>query len=179
MTSNLGTLAIVMGWLIVILVGVIGAVIIWKMFTGKIDLSTILNDSANGGKASLSRLQFLIFTFVIALSLFLITVGGNCADKSCPKFPDPIPNGIFALLGISAATYAVSKGVDANKDVGVAQANATSDVAKANMAQANAVQASATEAAAAHAHAAQANAAATAALANAAAANAAAGKKTD
>jgi hypothetical protein len=160
MTSNLSILAIVIGWLIVILIGVIGAVIIWKMFSGKIDLSTILNDSANGGKASLSRLQFLIFTFVIALSLFLITVG-NCDGKNCPKFPD-IPNGIFALLGISAATYAVSKGVDANKDVGVAQANATSNVALANTAQANA---------------AQEKAAATAALANAALVNAAAAQK--
>jgi len=36
MTSNLSILAIVIGWLIVTIIGVIGAVIIWKMFSSAI-----------------------------------------------------------------------------------------------------------------------------------------------
>ena len=105
------TLAIVAGWTITILVLLIGLVITWKIFTGAIDITTVLNEPGSS-KASLSRLQFLIFTFVIALSLFLVIIG---AEKG-PEFPD-VPEGIFALLGISAGTFVVSKGVEANKVV--------------------------------------------------------------
>ena len=124
MATSLATLICVIGWLLVILIGLIGAVIIWKLVSGKIDLSTILND--NTGKASLSRLQFLIFTFVIAMTLFLVIVGNGA-----PHFPTDIPSGIFALLGISAGTYAVSKGVDANQKVGAANAAAAQTQAEA------------------------------------------------
>jgi uncharacterized BrkB/YihY/UPF0761 family membrane protein len=112
-----GTLALVAGWTITIVVGLIGLLIIWKIATGKIDISAILNEPGQP-KASLSRLQFLIFTFVIALSLFLVIVGQNP-----PGFPKDIPPGIFALLGISAGTYVVSKGVEANRSVELAKAN--------------------------------------------------------
>jgi hypothetical protein len=54
--------------------------------------------------ASMSRFQLLIFTLVIALSLFLVVV-------SKMEFPDRIPPEILTLLGISASTYAVSKGI--------------------------------------------------------------------
>jgi hypothetical protein len=52
----------------------------------------------------MSRFQLLIFTLVIALSLFLVVV-------SKMQFPDTIPPEILTLLGISASTYAVSKGI--------------------------------------------------------------------
>lgn len=110
------TLALAAGWTITALVALIGLVIIWKIITGKIDISSILNEPGSP-KASLSRLQFLIFTFVIALSLFLVVVGASGG----PKLPD-IPAGIFALLGISAGTYVVSKGVEANKNVEMTKA---------------------------------------------------------
>jgi len=116
--NNYKTLALAAGWTITALVALIGLIIIWKIFTGKIDISSILNESESS-KASLSRLQFLIFTFVIALSLFLVIVG----VPDGPTFPK-IPPEIFALLGISAGTYVVSKGVDANKSVEIAKAKA-------------------------------------------------------
>src|SRR5262249_49131478 len=60
------------------------------------------------------RFQFMIFTFVIALSLFLVIVG-----KSPPQFPNIIPGGILALLGISGSSFLVSKGIQFSDPAGV------------------------------------------------------------
>ena len=108
-------LACVFGWILTIIIGAIGAKIVVLIIQGKkgIDLTNILVEPTTG-KASLSRLQFLIFTFVIALSLFLVVIVG---DGKTPKFPDKIAPEILLLLGISGGTYAVAKGVDANKRV--------------------------------------------------------------
>jgi hypothetical protein len=56
----------------------------------------------------MSRFQFLIFTFVIAISLLVIVVSGTL-----PAFPKEIPAGVLTLIGISASTFAVSKGIQA------------------------------------------------------------------
>lgn len=98
-------LAFLVGSVILINVASIGLVVLINMATNRIDLSDLLKEP--DGKTSLSRLQFLIFTFVISLSLFLITVHNY-------KFPDKIPPEILTLLGISASTYAVSKGITAS-----------------------------------------------------------------
>jgi hypothetical protein len=86
-----------------------GFMILAGIASGKIDISRILEEKASDGTysgASMSRFQLLIFTFVIAVSLFLIVVNtGN--------FPRSIPPEVLALLGISATTYAVSKGIQA------------------------------------------------------------------
>jgi hypothetical protein len=92
------------GYGLLVLTLLFGMVILVEIIRGNIDLKFLLSEGANG--ASMSRFQLLIFTFVIALSLFLI-VANN------PKgFPE-IPANILALLGISASTYAVSKGIAA------------------------------------------------------------------
>ncbi len=57
------------------------------------------------GVASLSRFQFLIFTIIFALTIFLVILGA----KDGPKFPKTIPNYVFILLGISSGTYVLSK----------------------------------------------------------------------
>ncbi len=101
-TTALDRLAIVVGYVIVILVfffGFIALIRVWQA-----DLSSLLCEPGEN-KASMSRFQLLIFTFVIAFSLLLIIV-----SSSPPKFPE-IPGGILTLLGISASTYAVSKGI--------------------------------------------------------------------
>lgn len=86
-----------------------GFMILAAIASGKIDISRILEEKTNDGTfsgASMSRFQLLIFTFVIAVSLFLIVVNtGN--------FPKSIPPEVLTLLGISATTYAVSKGIQA------------------------------------------------------------------
>jgi hypothetical protein len=79
-------------------------VILLGIASGEIVIDTILSES--GGGASMSRFQLLIFTFVIALSLFFI-VANN------PKQFPSVPTDILTLLGISATTYGVSKGIQA------------------------------------------------------------------
>lgn len=97
------TLVTMIGWVLTTLVGGFGLIILWQMATGKIDLSNLVGEP-NGSGASLSRFQFLIFTFVISMCLFWVIV-----EKK--GFPDDIPNGIFVLLGISSSSYLISKGI--------------------------------------------------------------------
>lgn len=103
-------LALIAGWVILIFIAALGGVILWSMVTGKIDLSELISEP--NGDASMSRLQLLIFTFVIATSLFLIIVYGHA-------FPATIPQGVLVLLGISSSSYLVSKGIQFSSAAGV------------------------------------------------------------
>ena len=110
--KELTTLALVCGWILCIFVGLLAARILWLMFRGDIDLSQLISEPT--GDASLSRFQFLVFTFVIALSLFLVIVG----NPKQPTFPD-IPGTVLSLLGISGSSYLVSKGIQYSDPSGV------------------------------------------------------------
>jgi len=153
-------MAQVCGMILCLFVGALGLTIVVWIWTGRIDLSELLNEA--NGQASMSRFQLLIFTFVIAISLFeLVEMRANPTG-----FPD-IPTGVLTLLGISASTYAVGKGIsysqpqimlaqatrgnggdggDANDAVAAAQAAASQAAAHAASAQ-QAVQQTATNAA--------------------------------
>jgi hypothetical protein len=109
-------LVLTIGWILALFVAIVGAIIIGLMATGRIDLSRLLSEP--NGDASFSRFQFLIFTFVVALSLFLVIVGGPTC-KDCPKFPAAIPGTVLALLGISSSSYLVSKGIQFSNEEGV------------------------------------------------------------
>ena len=108
--------AVVMEWVITVFIACLGAIILFKILQGKIDLSSVLDEMADPSnaagasptpKASLSRLQMLLFTFVIAgLYLTLCLEAGQLID---------IPNQVLGLLGISGGSYVVSKGIQANK----------------------------------------------------------------
>jgi hypothetical protein len=81
--------------------------VLWKIYNGDISLNGLLAEippdgkSVDASKASLSRFQFLIFTFVIAgLFLLLSIEAGSFVD---------IPQNVLVLLGISGGTYVVSK----------------------------------------------------------------------
>ena len=87
--------------------------VIWKLW--KVDFADLLKDPTTD-KASLSRLQFLIFTFVIAISFVICVLGDG---KAAPIFPY-VPPTVLVLLGISGGTYAVSKGVDSSKETRLA-----------------------------------------------------------
>lgn len=104
---NFHLLALVMGWTVTILIAAFALGIIYKMIKGDINLQYLI--AGADGDASLSRFQFLIFTFVIAMGLFLIILSVNP-----PAFPTTIPGGILALLGISGGSYVTSKAVGAN-----------------------------------------------------------------
>jgi hypothetical protein len=94
-------LVLAAGYAAVLLVFFYGLMVLILMATGSINLSELLEDDTGG--ASMSRLQLLVFTFVIALSFFALV-----ATKG--QFPD-VPANVLALLGISATTYGVSKGI--------------------------------------------------------------------
>jgi hypothetical protein len=82
-----------------------GFMVLAAIASGKIDISRLLEEKDSpGGGASMSRFQFLVFTFVVAISLLLIVVWNH-------DFPKDIPAGVLTLLGISATTFAVSKGI--------------------------------------------------------------------
>jgi hypothetical protein len=100
----LNKLKIATGFTLLALVFLYGFAVLVYIANGKIDLSDLLSETGDSKGASMSRFQLLIFTLVIALSLFLVVVS-NMA------FPPSIPPEILTLLGISASTYAVSKGI--------------------------------------------------------------------
>jgi hypothetical protein len=97
-------LELVAGWVALGFLGAVGIAILYYIFTERIDLSQLISEPS--GDASMSRFQLLVFTFVIAASLFLIV-----ASPHPPAFPKEIPSGILVLLGISASSYLVSKGI--------------------------------------------------------------------
>jgi hypothetical protein len=135
----MGVLGQIFGFVLCAFVGLLGATIIIWIWQGKIDLSALISES--NGQASMSRFQLLIFTFVIAIGLYeLIELRVNATG-----FPD-IPNGVLTLLGISASTYAVGKGISYSQpqtlltppsDAGADDADDAADAAAAAQAAAN------------------------------------------
>jgi uncharacterized BrkB/YihY/UPF0761 family membrane protein len=108
----MGPLPLTFGIMIAAFLGVLGLALIWLMVTGKIDLKTLISEPKNpdgtGGDASMSRFQFLIFTFVISFCLLYVIFQSQ-------SFPE-IPASILGLLGISGGTYAISKGIQTARD---------------------------------------------------------------
>jgi hypothetical protein len=91
------------GFVLCLFVAALGLAIIWMVFDERINLSSLLSEA--NGQASMSRFQLLIFTFVIAVGLFALL------EKNPNNVFPEIPNGVLTLLGISASTYAVGKGI--------------------------------------------------------------------
>lgn len=106
-------LKILAGYIALIMVFAYGLLTLYAMATGKIDLTFLVSES--NGHASMSRFQLLIFTFVIALSIVLMVI-----SSPQPKFP-AIPNEVLILLGLSASTYAVSKGIQKGSETDQAE----------------------------------------------------------
>jgi hypothetical protein len=95
--------------IIVILAGFAGAVL-GKIITNDIDLKYLISE--DNGNASMSRFQFLLFTFVIAASYFLYVAETVAKiDPSKPIILPNIPPGVLGLIGISGASYVVAKGI--------------------------------------------------------------------
>lgn len=107
-----GVLALIIGCVITVFVGVLEIFILifiwegtWNLKADKqrgINLNMLLSEST--GDASLARFQLLIFTFVIAMSLVLIIT-----SNKPPAFPTSIPDQILGLLGISSTSYVLGK----------------------------------------------------------------------
>lgn len=105
-------LKIVIGWILTIFLGALALILLYRIARNEINLNRLISEE--NGEASLSRFQFLIFTFVIGMTLFyLIVLTGG--------YPQ-IPNQILALLGISGGSYVMAKGIQTSRDVSLAEA---------------------------------------------------------
>ena len=102
-------LKVLSGYVALILVFFFGFMVLIDIVRGKIDLRYLISEE--DGSASMSRFQLLIFTFVIALSFVLLVVSSNP-----PSFP-ALPREVLILLGISATTYGVSKGIQKSAEM--------------------------------------------------------------
>jgi hypothetical protein len=95
-------LLLVLGAELAVLLFIFGVIVLYALATDQIRIDKLINEPS--GDASISRFQLLIFTFTIALSfVYLVIIGPG-------KFPD-VPNQVLLLLGISATTYGVGKGL--------------------------------------------------------------------
>lgn len=102
------------GWILTVFLGILAGVVLWKILNDDIDIRYIISDE--NGWGSLSRFQFLIFTFVIAMSLFYLIA------KTDPAGYPKIPPEILGLLGISGGSFVISKGIQSSRDVSMTQA---------------------------------------------------------
>ena len=87
--------------IVTLFVGALAALVLWAVINGKIDLTQLVCEP--GGKASLARFQFLIFSVVIALSFLAVAL----RQKTMPG----VPAEVLYLLAISGGTYLISKGI--------------------------------------------------------------------
>ena len=103
------------GWVLLAFIAVLCGEVIYLVARGTkgIDLSHLVSEPT--GEASMSRFQLLVFTIVIALSVFYVTVSPD--STGLPE----IPTGVLTLLGISASSYAVGKGLQTQRDTTLKQ----------------------------------------------------------
>lgn len=84
------------------LVALFCTLIVIKVFRGSIDLSLLISEA--NGKASMSRVQALIFTIVLAGSLMV-------AVANTGQLPSDIPTQVLWIMSGSLGTYLLSKGI--------------------------------------------------------------------
>jgi len=115
----LQVLEVIISYVVCGIVALFGILLLWKIATNEIDLTHLFSD--DDGWASTSRFQLIIFTFVVAFSFFLVVVSnvkirqyGNKTDN-LPGLPE-VPSGVLSLLGISASSYLVSRGISASQN---------------------------------------------------------------
>jgi hypothetical protein len=90
----------------IILLG-FAALVLWKIFDNQLSLQGMLTESPDPmnptipPKASISRFQLLIFTFVIAGLFLLLSIEAGTFVE--------IPGNVLLLLGISSGSYVISK----------------------------------------------------------------------
>jgi len=96
--------SMILSWAVTIFVVFLEIFVIFLILSGRIKLERLISEP--DGSASLARFQFLLFTFVIATSFFLVVVG-----QDPPGFPDRIPAEVLVLLGLSGGSYLISQGI--------------------------------------------------------------------
>jgi hypothetical protein len=109
-----GILALLGGLVLVVFIGLLGGTVLTRIWSNRIDLSKVISEP--NGDASMSRFQLMIFTFVIAMSFFIIVVGNKTF-----AFPEKFPAEVLTLLGISGSSYLVSKAIQFSSPAGVSR----------------------------------------------------------
>jgi len=121
---NSSLVVVVCEYILCIFLGLLAAKLLVMIWRDEINLTSLVSET--NGDASMSRLQLLIFTFVIAISFFYLVLKNN-------YFPW-VSDGVLTLLGISASTYAVGKGISYSRDEGVTKPDPETAVAAGAMA---------------------------------------------
>ncbi len=103
-----------LGVMVCVFLGALALIVLWLIWTDRIRLDSMLQEP--NGNASMSRFQLFVFTMVIAFSFFYLVA--ESSNRQDGKFPQ-VPDGVLVLLGISASTYAVGKGISFSRDEGV------------------------------------------------------------
>lgn len=104
--SNIATFGFIA--ISIILLG-FAAIVLWKIMNNEINLVGLISEPIDpenkeaGQKASLSRFQFLIFTFVIGGLYTLLCIETGTFVH--------IPENVLGLLGISGGSFVISKAV--------------------------------------------------------------------
>ena len=111
------------GYIACLFLAALAGTIIVFIWIGKIDLTYLVSETNH--EASMSRFQLLIFTFVVAIGMFELI-----ERLQPPGFPT-IPDGVLTLLGISASTYAVGKGIQYSRPETLQPKTAPDDVKRA------------------------------------------------
>ncbi len=116
-------------WSVTVIIMAFAVIVLYKLV--RVDLSGLICEITDegAGKASLSRFQFLLFTFVVAgLYLALCLESGTFID---------IPNGTLGLIGISSGSYVLSKAVSSSKPAtgGTVQPSGTGKTGKTGKAE--------------------------------------------
>lgn len=109
-------------WGVSIIVGLFMVTILVLIWLNRIDLQYLISEE--DGSASLSRFQLLIFTFVIAISYFLLVIATVNAGTGL-TLPD-VPSGTLTLLGISGGSYVLSKTIQKVAETSQSQQSGTS-----------------------------------------------------
>ena len=100
--------------LIAVILALMAGTVLAMMMNGTINLQLLISE--DNGNASLSRFQFLIFTFVIATSYFLLVIATLARqDASASSLPD-LPAGVLGLIGLSGGSYVISKGIQKSSE---------------------------------------------------------------
>jgi len=93
------------GWAGLIILFLSALAVVWRLLTMKSLAVGLISEPKKAGeedgKGSLSRLQALLFTFVVAFCLYYITLKNGAFGE--------IPMELIGLLGVSLGGYAVSK----------------------------------------------------------------------
>jgi hypothetical protein len=99
--AALDWLAVIFAYAIVAFLVALGLMVLWKIARADINLGTLLSETGDNNKASLSRFQFMVFTFIVAGVYLLLCIQSR-------EFVD-VPNGVLGLIGISGGSYVGAK----------------------------------------------------------------------